>query len=380
VRFALLTPLVAAGALFACSTFSSAEEPPQPPPSESDGGSGEAAAMPDTCAPNVFDPNAPSACPGVDLQTDSDNCGACGHRCRTANCVAGICEREELTKAQPILAIDGTKLYVPLGSKILRADLTRTERPLPFETYFDNQTGTVNHLEVHGGELYIGWDNNQTILELNDPPTPRTNDGYLAVKTDVVDGHYFPGATSYYLFRDKTAGWNLARIPAADAVQFEKESSFLPIARSGDAFYWTQRLGTGSTAKIVGPWERADDEALAIVDATIEGFAFGAEGDTAFIASGGFLSRSTRGAKEVKRLAKEEGAGVAFAVEGDQLFYAVRRTIGEQERHRLFRIDKCKGGAPVPLMDINVAILGIYLNEPTHVLVNTTSGLFRMPR
>jgi hypothetical protein len=380
VRFALLTPLAFVGALFACSTFSSAEEPEQTPPPETDAGGVEAAPLPDVCTPVVFDPNGPSACPGVDLQNDFDNCGVCGHRCRTTNCVAGICEREQLTDAQPILAIDGTKVYVPLGSKILRSDLTLATRPLPFETVLDNQTGTVNHLEVHSGDLYIGWDNNQTILKLTDPPTPALNDGYLRVETDVVDGHYFPGATSYYLFRDKTAGWNLARIAPGDAVRFKKESSFLPIARSGDAFYWTQRLGTtGTSARIVGPWENPD-EALAIVDATSEGFAFAAEGDTAFIASGGYLSRATRGAKEVKRLANEEGVGIAFAIDGDQLFYAVRRTVGAQERHRLFRIDKCKGGAPVPLMDVNVAILAIYLNEPAHVLVNTTGGLFRMPR
>jgi hypothetical protein len=375
VRFALITPLVAAGALFACSTFSSAEDDPSPPPPETDAG-GEAAAPPDTCTPVVFDPSAPSACAGVDLQTNFDNCGACGHRCGTTNCVAGICEREQLTDVQPILAIDGTKVYVPLDSKIRRADLLGP-RPLAFETILDNLTGAVKHLEVHGGELYIGWDNNQTILKLSDPPTPRPNEGYLAVNTDVVGGHYFPGTTSYYLFPDKTVGEHLVRIAPNAPIQKKDENSFLPIARSGDAFYWTQRLGTGNTANIVGPWEKAD-QPLAIVDATIE--AFGAEGDTAFIASGGYLSRATRGAKEVKRLAAEKGVGMAFALDGDQLFYAVRRTIDVQERHFLFRIDKCKGGAPVPLMDINQKILGIYLNEPTHVLVNTASGLFRMPR
>lgn len=375
MRLALLTPLLAAGALFACSTFGGAEDAPKPSV-ETDAGQ-EAAPVPDTCEPVVFDPDGPSQCPGADLQSDPLNCGACGHLCVDTKCDAGICEREELfTGAKPILAALGTKVYVPEGSTIQRADVAQ-QRPLTFETILDNQTGTVNHLEVHAGELYIGWSNNQTILKLDEPPTPRPNDGYAAVNTDVVGGHYFPGTTSYYLFPDKTAGEQLARIAPNEPVAFKQQSSFLPIARSGDALYWLQKLGTGNTAKIVGPWDRAD-ESLAIVDSKVEAFA--AEGDTVFIASGGYLSRATRGATEVKRLASEEGVGVAFVTEDSQLFYAVRRTIGDQDRHFLFRIDKCKGGVPVPLLDINQAILGIYLNEPTHVLVNTTSGLFRMRR
>jgi hypothetical protein len=381
VRFALITPLLVAGALFACSTFSGTEdEQPTPPPVEA----GEPDVVPpiDTCTPVVFDETAPSACAGKDLQNDFDNCGACGHRCGTTSCKAGLCEREQvIATAQPILAVSGKYAYAPLtpeGSVIGRADLTAPP-PVTFASYFDNQSGTVNHLEVYGDDLYIGWSNNQTILKLDDDPLkriPRPNDAWKAVNTDIVVGHFLPGATSYYLFPDKSAGVTIARIAPNAPVQFKQESSVDPIARSGDALYWTQKLGAGTAANLVGPWERAD-RPLAIVDATIEAFA--AEGETAFVAGGEFLSRATRGL-EVKRLARERGVGVAFAIEGDQLYYAVRRDVGGMERHLLFHIDRCKGGEPVPVMDINSPILGIYFTEPAKVLVNTTSGLFRMPR
>ena len=372
MRAASLTALFVASAIAACSTFSASEEKGTPPP-PADGGS-EAAPPRATCEPVVFDPAAGSACPGVDL-TQPENCGACGHACVDAKCVDRRCEGELLTGPQPIVAIDGTKAYAPLGSTIVRADLTKPA-PVTFEPYFDNQTGKVNHLEVYAGKLYIGWDNNQTVLVLSDVPAPEENVGFKAVETDRIDGHYLPGATSYYLFPDNTAGVNLARIAPNAPVDKKQKSSFLPIARSGDDIFWTEKLGTGGSANLVGPWERADAP-IAIVDADIQAFA--AEGDTAFIASGGFLSRATRGA-EVKRLAIEPGVGVAFAIDGDQLFYAVKRLVDGQERHQLYRIDKCKGGEPVPLVDVNYEITAIALNEPTHVIVNTAKGLFRTRR
>jgi hypothetical protein len=274
------------------------------------------------------------------------------------------------------MAIIGTKAYVPSGSTIQRADLTQRPLPVTFETFFDNQTGTVNHLEVHGGELYIGWSNDQTILSPTDPPAPRKNGGFLAAKTTDVTGHYLPGATSYYLFADPTAGVNLVRIAPDLAVDYKgKQNDFLPITRSGDAIYWTEKLA--GSANIFGPWEQVD-EPIARVDPTLE--AFGAEDDTVFVVGSGSLSRASRGASAVVPLAKESGIGVAFAIEGDQLFYAVRRTVAAEERHSLFRIDKCRGGEPVPLLDINVAILGIDVTEPGHVLVNTAVGLFRTRR
>ena len=377
MRVVPFTPLIAAAALFACSTFSDgADDPPPPnddggPPATPDGGG-------DRCTPILFDPAAGSACPGVDL-TQAQNCGACGHACVDSPCVEGRCEREQLTGALPAVAFIGNYAYAPIAgtSKIARADLSK--RPVEFIAYFDNLTGTVNHLESYADELYIGWDNDQTILKPGDEPDagakPRVNDGFDAVKTTETKGHYYPGATSYYLFPDMTAGVNLARIGPDKAVDLKRENDFLPIARNGDAIYWTKKQG--SAASIIGPWERAN-ETVAIVDGAIEAFA--AEGDTVFVASGGYVSRATRGASSVARLAIEPGVGVAFAIDGDQLFYAVRRTVSGEDRYYLYRVDKCAGGEPVPLIAINQPITAIYLHEKTHVTVNTASGLFRTRR
>jgi hypothetical protein len=371
VRIALFSPLIVAGALFACSTFSDAEDTKPPV----DGGVETAASEGgDTCKAIVFDPTAPSACAGKDLTSDPKNCGACGHECIDRPCTAGHCEPEQLTDARPIIAIDGTTAYVPVGSKIHRADLTKRPLPVAFEPYFDNQTGTVKHLEVYAGDLYIGWDNNQTILSLSDA-TPRINDGFVATKAAKVDGHYFPGKTSYYLFDDLTAGVNLARIGADGNVDYKKQNGFLPVYRNGDAIYWTKKLA--STANIFGPWEQ-DNEPIALADPSIGAFA--AEGDTVFLVGNGSLSRATRGASAVIPLAKEEGAGIAFAIDGEQLFYVVKRASSLEERYAVYRIDKCRGGEPVPLFDTNQPINAIFLNEPTHVLVNTAIGLFRSRR
>lgn len=376
MRVVPFTPLIAAVVLFACSTFSDGSDDVTPP--SDDGGPPSTPDASDSCTPVVFDPAAGSACPGVDL-TQPQNCGACGHACIDSKCVEGRCEREQLSDARPIIAFIDNHAYAPIAgtSKIARADLS--ERPLTFTEYFDNQTGTVQHLEAHAGELYIGWDNDQTILKpgIGDAlPTPRDNEGFDAVKTAEFGGHYLPGATSYYYFADSAVGWNLVRIGPDKTVDLKRENDLFPIARSGDAIYWTKKQGT-SASSIVGPWERAN-ETVAIVDG--ENKAFAAEGDSVFIVSGGYLSRATRGASAVARLAIEPGIGIAFAIDGDQLFYAVRRMVSGLERHQLYRIDKCAGGEPVPLIDINAEITAIHLHEKTHVTVSTPSGLFRTRR
>lgn len=370
MRVALLTPLLAAGALFACSTFSDAEvEPPAP----TDDAGTETGPPRSECEPVLFDPNAPSACPGVDLLTDERNCGVCGRRCEDRSCVGGVCERETLdAQIRPVTAFDGNKLYAGSGSAIVQADVAQS--PLAFTVLHDNKGDPAQHIEVYGGELYVGWGNDQTIIPIGGG-TARRNGGVTAVTTTKFDGHYFPGATSYYLFDDPAAsGVELVRIAGEKSTGKKTRDGFLPIARSGDAIYWTEKTPSG--ANIYGPWDR-DAEPIARVDATLEAFA--AEGETVYVAGGGFLSRSTRGAAVV-RLAHEPGIGVGFAIDGDQLFYVTKRPGGALFNYHLFRIDKCKGGVPVPLAEMSAPITAVYPAGPTYVIINSENGLFRIRR
>jgi hypothetical protein len=366
VRFALLSFVATGVVLFACSTFSgSGDDSPPPAPDAGPDVTPDA----DSCNPVVAQPGDPPTCT-ADLQSDADNCGACGHRCIDTKCVTGKCESELLTPPLAPFAIDGTAIYMQVGQDLHVADLTK--RPVTFELFRPTLSGTVQYLEVYGRDLYIGSTSDQTILDL-DTKLPRHNTDYDAVKTAVVDGHFFPGASEYYLFADPVAGQHLARIQSGSgSVDYKQANGFEPVARSGNDFYWTETLTGG--VNLFGPWEATDR----IVSVATKVEAFAAEGATAYFAGGGHLSRATRGAP-VTDLAIESGTGVAFAVDGEQLYYVVRRE-SPDIRWFVFKIDKCKGGPPVPLFDQNKRITGIYLNEPQKMIVNTESGLFRFTR
>lgn len=370
MRLALLTsPFVVASLVFSCSTFSDADDAP-PPTNDAgaDAGDGGAAA----CAPVVVDPNAPPEC-AADLMSDPQNCGACGHACIDTACRLGYCEASQISGPLAAFAVEGKTLYAFVAPDVVRGDLGAS--PVVLEPFFSGVFGEVRRMEVHAGELYLSTTQVQSIVRIADK-TQRENEHWARVATANANGLFFPGATAYYLYDGATAGQELARIDTGTgSVRYRDANSFLPIARSGNEIYWTESLAGG--AYIRGPWDAPDDgEPIARLGTGLESFAV--DGEDAYFAVGGFVQRAVRGT--LTQLARESGTGVAFAVRGDDLYYAVRRETPTDIRHALLRVDKCRGGRPVPVFDINAAIRSVFFIDDTHVMVGTDSGIFRARR
>lgn len=124
--FAVLLALALPAALVHCTgddplvgsgdrSDAEAAETSTPAPGQ-DGSSGDAASDA-ACASGFATCNGGAAC-GTDLQQSADHCGACGHACLGAACLAGQCQPELIASGfeRPIsfgqgLAIDDTNLY-----------------------------------------------------------------------------------------------------------------------------------------------------------------------------------------------------------------------------------------------------------------------------
>jgi hypothetical protein len=367
VRIALLSAFVVGASVFACSTFGGSDGP-EPTPAIDAGP--EVAPDPGGCKPVVFDPSAPSFCPGKDLTSDPQHCGACGHQCVDTKCIEGRCEVTKLTDELPPFGVVGTNLYHQVGSDLHVRDLTSAD-PVS-KVFLPTLSGTVKYIEAYEGVLYIGSTNDQTTLRVADK-TPAKNTDFAAVGTTVTDGHFFPGPTSYYLYDDPAGGQVLARI-AAGKVDVKRKPKFTPIAQSGGDIFWTETLSAG--ANVFGPWE-SDSDPVARVQ-SLEAFAV--EGETVFIATAGNVSRVTRNGPAVP-LATEPGVGIAIAIEGENLWYAVRREAGGlAPRFHLYRVDKCRGGEPVHVFEEGATIKRFFFIDSTHVMIDTSNGLFRTRR
>jgi hypothetical protein len=89
------------------------------------------------CGRLGFDPHAgadagadAASCPGVDLDTDDRNCGACGHDCLGGACEIGTCQPVMIADTQGSprgILVDATHVYWTAAQAIRRADKdTRT--------------------------------------------------------------------------------------------------------------------------------------------------------------------------------------------------------------------------------------------------------------
>lgn len=368
MRSALVLPFLVTSVLLACSTFTNADDPPQTPPVEA----GTDAIDNGTCTPVVVDPAAPQTC-NANLSTDPVNCGTCGHACVEAKCELGRCVPEVLAPNQvPVAASDDGMLYGVIGTDIQRADL-RLAPPLTFEQLpsIVSITGIARRLEVYNGELYVSTDQVQTIVT---PSDGKQRGNELAARANAAtgDGVFFPGATAYYTFPNGGAQ-RLARIDPAGSVDFKDKPSFLPAVRSGNELFWTEPLKEG--AKIWGRWGELENPIARVGHDVL---AFGADGEDVFYAHAPSLSRASKG--QGVELAKESGDGIGFVVRGNDLFYAVRRSTAIDVRYAVLRVDKCKGGRPVELLDTASEIYAIFSVDADHLVVTTSTGILRIRR
>jgi hypothetical protein len=104
---------------------------------------------------------------GCDTNTDSNNCGVCGHSCLGRACNAGLCAPEELfrlTYLSSCIMLHANRVYLTHGSTIERYDLDGRNRValLPFYE-------TCEQLAVHDEKLYFaksGGDG-ETVFRMN---------------------------------------------------------------------------------------------------------------------------------------------------------------------------------------------------------------------
>lgn len=365
MRFALVS-LAVATAFIACSTFSGYG---QSPPAVDAGA--DVATDAGSCDPTVTPAEEPApTCNGVavDVTTDPLNCGACDHKCVTAQCLASKCEAEKIVTNAGAMALDGQALYLDIANEIQRADLTK--QPAVPEFFAAAGSGTIRRLEVYNNELYVSRTGDQTILNLGSK-VARSNEVLGFVGAAPGDGLFYPGDVAYYVFASPSGGAVMARI-AGGASEQRTADAFLPLAHHAGNVFWTRKLTNG--VQVFGPWEK-NAEPIVQIGSPID--AFGVDGEDVFFAVGGFLSRASRGTPIVN-VAGESGTGSAFAVSDQHVFYAAKR-VDRVEKHVIVRVDKCRGGRPLVLFEHDVPIHDIAVND-THVVMFTESGIYRVRR
>jgi hypothetical protein len=94
-----------------------------------------------------------ASCPGADLESDPQNCGACFHDCLGGSCQGGACQPVVLVGGltQPIgVAIAGGDLYFSHASQIERIELAAGASAEPYLT----AGSRVGYLTIRAGSLF----------------------------------------------------------------------------------------------------------------------------------------------------------------------------------------------------------------------------------
>jgi hypothetical protein len=135
-----------------------------------------------------------ASCEGVDLQTDGENCGVCGHDCLGGDCEAGVCQAVMIAGGQGAgrsIVDDDTHVYWAAQQAIRRADkLTRT-----VETVATFSGTAFRMTEVDG---YVYWVTRNTGLVARAAMAANADTEIIATGQGDVGGIASDGTNVYW--------------------------------------------------------------------------------------------------------------------------------------------------------------------------------------
>jgi hypothetical protein len=203
----------------------------------------------------------------VDLQTNSTNCGACGHDCLGATCTAALCQPTVLAPSQngpTVITVDATNVYwvnlnvgtvmkVPIagGSTTQLASGVQNATSIEVDAtnvyWSDINAGTVNKVPIGGGSV-----------------TPLAT-GYQPKGIAVIGGYVyftdFNGGSNSHIYSVPTGGGSVQPVAAAGGGPD-------PIAADGLNVYWSSQVGCTNQSPV---YQAAIDSGSVTVLATMQG-------------------------------------------------------------------------------------------------------------
>lgn len=232
------------------------------------GGLVGAAAIACGCGRVGFEAVDAGACPGVDLETDGANCGACGHDCLGGACQAGACQPVLVADGQGAgrgILVDDTHVYWTAQQAIRRA----AKDTLAIETVA-TFPGTGFRMIAFDGHVY--WATRDTGLVARAAMVANANTETIASAQGDVGGLATDGTNVYWntyptggsIFAGTTAGAtrvDLLGVPTDNLTGLELVGSTLYFIELGAGLY-SVPVGGGSPTLVVpgvGTWEVAID-------------------------------------------------------------------------------------------------------------------------
>jgi len=180
----------------------------------------------------------------IDVQSDTANCGGCGHDCLGGTCANGLCPTEELASGQNdpySLAVDANNVYWTTGNpsnSVFSAPLTGGSPVLLASTQI-----FPRELALDGGELY--WSNygqppakNGSIQHFTLPST-----GPNAVVSALDGGVWGIAVEGNYVYWANQVTHTISRehiqTPAGPQVLASAQAQPWDVAVDNSAVYWT---------------------------------------------------------------------------------------------------------------------------------------------